>query len=57
MKYFLLFIGLFFFLQSCKLNSNNSAESTKPLPDVLEVNMDTTIKPSEDFLCMLMEDG
>ena len=49
MKNFLLFIVLYFFLQSCKLNSNNSAESSKPAADVLAVNMDTTIKPTEDF--------
>ena len=49
MKNFLLFIVLYFFLQSCKLNSNNSTESSKPAADVLAVNMDTTIKPTEDF--------
>ena len=49
MKKFLLFIVLYFFLQSCKLNSNNSTESSKPAADVLAVNMDTTIKPTEDF--------
>src|ERR1035437_968104 len=49
MKNFLLFIVLYFFLQSCKLNSNNSIESSKPAADVLAVNMDTTIKPTEDF--------
>ncbi|HEY8691086.1 MAG TPA: M13 family metallopeptidase [Chitinophagaceae bacterium] len=49
MKKFLLFISLYFFLQSCKLNSNNAAESTKPAADVLAVNMDTMVKPSEDF--------
>ena len=49
MKKVILVIGIYFFLQSCKLNSNNSAENTKPLPDVVAVNMDTTVKPSEDF--------
>ena len=49
MKKFLLFISLYFFLQSCKLNSNNAAESTKPAADVLAVNMDTMVKPSEGF--------
>ncbi len=49
MKIFLFFLTPFFFLQSCKLNSNNSAESTKPAADVLAVNMDTTIKAAEDF--------
>ena len=28
---------------------NNSTESSKPAADVLAVNMDTTIKPTEDF--------
>ena len=49
MRKIVLFICSYFFFQSCKLNSNNSPDSTKPLPDVLAVNMDTTIKPSEDF--------
>ena len=49
MKKIILVIGIYLFLQSCKLNSNNSAESTKPAADVLAVNMDTTIKAAEDF--------
>ena len=49
MKIFLFFLTPFFFLQSCKLNSNNSAENTKPAADVLAENMDTTIKAAEDF--------
>lgn len=49
MKKNLLVICLFFFLQSCKLNSNNSVETSKPAADVLAVNIDTTIKPTEDF--------
>ncbi|MDB5223472.1 MAG: metalloendopeptidase [Chitinophagaceae bacterium] len=49
MKTILLFIGLNLFLQSCKLNSNNSSESSKSAADVLAINMDTAIKPTEDF--------
>jgi putative endopeptidase len=46
MKYFL-FITAVLSLFSCKLKSNN--EETKPAQDVLAVNMDTAIKPTEDF--------
>ena len=49
MKKIVLFISVYLFLQSCKLNSNNAAESSKPADDVLAENMDTTIKPTEDF--------
>ncbi|MGI8584269.1 MAG: hypothetical protein ACR2KX_18910, partial [Chitinophagaceae bacterium] len=49
MKNFLLLIGSVFFLQSCKLNSKNTSESSKSAVDVLAANMDTTIKPTEDF--------
>jgi putative endopeptidase len=49
MKKLVVFICVYFFLQSCKLNNNNSADSTKPPGDVLAINMDTTIKPTEDF--------
>ena len=49
MKKIVLFISVYLFLQSCKLNSNNAAESSKPAGDVLAENMDTTIKPTEDF--------
>lgn len=49
MKTFFLFISAYFFLQSCKLKSNNAAEKSKPPLDVLAANMDTTIKPTEDF--------
>src|SRR5215212_8070023 len=48
MRYFLLLI-CFFSLFSCKLKSNNSVENEKTAADVLAVNMDTTIKPAEDF--------
>src|SRR5215212_9823806 len=48
MRYFLLCCGFSFFSCSCKLKSNN-AESERPAKDVLAVNMDTTIKPTEDF--------
>ena len=49
MRKIVLFICASFLFQSCKLNSNNPPDSTKPLPDVLAVNMDTTIKQAEDF--------
>ena len=48
MKYFLLLISPFI-LFSCKLKSNNSVEKEKNSADVLAVNMDTAIKPAEDF--------
>lgn len=48
MRYFLLFLACSFLLYSCKLKSNNS-EKKKPAKDVLAGNMDTTIKPTEDF--------
>ena len=49
MRKIVLFICVSFLFQSCKLNSNNPPDSTKPLPDVLAENMDTTIKQAEDF--------
>jgi putative endopeptidase len=49
MKKIAFFICLYFFLQSCKLNSNNSAESINSKADVLAVNMDTSVRPTEDF--------
>jgi putative endopeptidase len=49
MKKVILLIFLYAFLQSCKLNSNNSPENKKPAGDVLAINMDTSIKASEDF--------
>ncbi len=49
MKKVILLIFLYAFLQSCKLNSNNSPENKKPASDVLAINMDTSIKASDDF--------
>ena len=49
MRYYLLFITLFLFSYSCKLKSNNVTESADHAADVLAINMDTTVKPAEDF--------
>lgn len=48
MKNIFLFIATLFCLSSCTTN-NNSSEKTKSLPDVVAANMDTSVKPSEDF--------
>ena len=49
MKKIVPFISLLLILQACKLKSNNPPETTKPAEDVLAVNMDTTMKATEDF--------
>ncbi len=49
MKNFILYLLAFFLLYSCKLKNYNSSKSAKPAADVLAVNMDTSIKPTEDF--------
>ena len=49
MKNFLLIIALICILHACKLKSNNPPDKIKPLEDVVGVNMDTSVKPSEDF--------
>lgn len=46
MRNIILLIVSIFFLQSC---NNNSSERSKTSSDVLAINMDTTIKPTEDF--------
>ena len=49
MRYCLFFTSLFLLSYSCKLKSNNANESSDHAADVLAINMDTTIKPAEDF--------
>jgi putative endopeptidase len=49
MKINILTVAVICLLISCKLKSNNEVESTKPPADVLAINLDTSIKPSEDF--------
>ncbi len=49
MKKVILLIFLYAFLQSCKIKSNNQTENKKSADDVLAINMDTSIKASDDF--------
>src|SRR6478672_9357618 len=49
MKKIVPFITLLLLHQACKLKSNDTPENNKPAADVLAVNMDTTVKATEDF--------